>query len=394
MDERNPYFDKIREKGESLMMRVPFFQHDLGKPELDSIAEVLAGPILTTGDTVARFEQRFAKYMGSKHCLAVTSCTGALHMSLLALGIGPGDEVITTPMTFIATSTAIIEAGATPVFVDVESNSGNLDASKIEAVITERTRAILPVHLYGQMCDMHAIRVLADRNKLFVIEDAAHCIEGSRDGIRPGQLGDAACFSFFATKNITCGEGGAITTNNDTLIEKLRLLRLHGMTKNSNDRFREGYKHWDMTLLGWKYNMDNIQAAILLPQMDRVREKSRKRDDLAQLYEAKLKYLPGITLPNLLPGVVHARHLFTIWVDFGKRDQVIEKLQNKGIGVTVNYRAIHLLSYFKETFGLKAGDFPEAEKIGNTTISLPFYPKMTHDQIDYVIESLSELLTE
>ena len=376
------------------MMRVPFFQHDLGKPELDSIAEVLAGPILTTGDTVARFEQRFAKYMGSKHCLAVTSCTGALHMSLLALGIGPGDEVITTPMTFIATSTAIIEAGATPVFVDVESNSGNLDASKIEAVITERTRAILPVHLYGQMCDMHAIRVLADRNKLFVIEDAAHCIEGSRDGIRPGQLGDAACFSFFATKNITCGEGGAITTNNDTLIEKLRLLRLHGMTKNSNDRFREGYKHWDMTLLGWKYNMDNIQAAILLPQMDRVREKSRKRDDLAQLYEAKLKYLPGITLPNLLPGVVHARHLFTIWVDFGKRDQVIEKLQNKGIGVTVNYRAIHLLSYFKETFGLKAGDFPEAEKIGNTTISLPFYPKMTHDQIDYVIESLSELLTE
>jgi len=372
------------------MAQVPFFQHDLGKPELDAIAEVLAGPILTTGETVSHFERRFAEYMGAKHCLAVTSCTGALHMSLLALGIGPGDEVITTPMTFIATSTAVMETGAKPVFVDVERNSGNLDADKIEAAITDRTRAILPVHLYGQMCDMRAIRVLADRYKLSVIEDAAHCIEGSRDGVRPGQLGNSACFSFYATKNITCGEGGAVITNDDALAEKLSLLRLHGMNKNANDRFREGYKHWDMVLMGWKYNMDNIQAAILLPQLDRIQENFRRRDQLAQIYETRLSDLSGITLPSVLSGVVHARHLFPIWVDGGKRDQIIEKLRDEGIGAMVNYRAIHLLSYFQETFGFKRGDFPQAERIGDSTISLPFYPKMTQEQIDYVTECLSE----
>src|SRR5215831_15396845 len=159
----------------SVQVRVPFFQHDLGRPELDSLAKVLAGPILTTGDTVAEFEKRFAAYLGRRHAIAVTSCTGAMHISLLALGIGPGDEVITTPMTFIATSTAIIEAGATPVFVDVEPETGNLDVSKVEAAITDRTRAILPVHLYGQMCDMRALRAIADRHGLRIIEDAAHC---------------------------------------------------------------------------------------------------------------------------------------------------------------------------------------------------------------------------
>lgn len=374
------------------MTHIPFFQHDLGKPELDAIAEVFSGPILTTGDTVSRFEQRFAEYMGSKHCLAVTSCTGALHMSLLALGIGLGDEVITTPMTFIASSTAIMEAGAKPVFVDVESSSGNLDVNKIEAAITDRTRAILPVHLYGQMCDIRAIRDIADRYHLFVIEDAAHCIEGSRDGIRPGQLGNSACFSFYATKNITCGEGGAVITNDSVLAERLRLLRLHGMNKNANDRFHEGYQHWDMVSMGWKYNMDNIQAAILLPQMDRIKDNWHKRDSLAHIYETKLSGLPGISMPQVLPGVVHARYIFPIWVSGGKRDQIIEKLQNKEIDVMVNYRAIHLLTYFRETFGFKRGDFTQAEKIGDSTISLPFYTQLTAGQIDYVTECLSELV--
>src|SRR5205823_9801106 len=192
----------------------------------DAVAEVLSGPILTTGEYVARFERRFAEALGRRHCIAVTSCTGGLHLSLLALGIGPGDEVITTPMTFIATSTAIIEAGARPVFVDVEPTTGNLDATKVEAAITERTRAILPVHLYGQMCDMRALRDIANHHGLFIVEDAAHCIEGTRDGVRPGLLGDTACFSFYATKNLTCGEGGAVVCNDDALLEKLRLLRL------------------------------------------------------------------------------------------------------------------------------------------------------------------------
>src|SRR5262249_37747045 len=228
------------------MSELPFYRHDLGKAELDAVADVLAGPILTTGATVERSERTFGAYMGARPALAVTSCPGAMHMALLALGIGPGDEVITTPMTFIATSTAILEAGARPVLVDVEPATGNLDASKVEGAITRRTRAIMPVHLYGQMCDMRTLRAIADRHGLFLVEDAAHCIEGQRDGIRPGQLAEIACFSFYATKALAAGEGGAVTTNDTALAEKLRLLRLHGMTKTAYDRSREGYRHWDM----------------------------------------------------------------------------------------------------------------------------------------------------
>jgi UDP-4-amino-4-deoxy-L-arabinose-oxoglutarate aminotransferase len=258
---------------------------------------------------VARFESRFAEYLGVNHAVAVTSCTGALHISLLALGIGAGHEVITTPMTFIATANSIMETGATPVFVDVEPETGNLDAANVEAAITERTRAIMPVHLYGQMCDMKEMRAIADRYGLAIIEDAAHCVEGTRDGVKTGALGDTACYSFYATKNLTCGEGGAVVTNDDKLAEKLRLLRLHGMNKNANDRHKEGYKHWDMTMLGWKYNMDNIQAALLLPQMDRLEENWRKRESLAHYYQENLWDIPNLSRPKTLPGVEHSWHL-------------------------------------------------------------------------------------
>ncbi len=372
--------------------KIPFFMHDLGQAELDAVAEVLAGPILTTGETVARFEQRFANYLGVRHALAVTSCTGALHLSLLALDIGPGDEVITTPMTFIATATAIMEAGAKPVFVDVEPATGNLDASLIEAAITARTRAIMPVHLYGQMCDMRAIRDIADRHKLSVIEDAAHCVEGTRDGIRTGQLGETSCYSFYATKNLTCGEGGAVVTNDDKLAEKLRLLRLHGMTKTAADRHVEGYKHWDMVMLGWKYNMDNIQAALLLPQMDRMEETWKKRQTLAEYYEDRLREVQAILRPQTLVGVEHAWHLFPIHVAPDKRDEVLQKLQEKGIGVVVNYRAIHLLTFFRERFGFKPGDFPIAEHLGDSALSLPFYPNMPLNHVDIVVATLKEIL--
>jgi dTDP-4-amino-4,6-dideoxygalactose transaminase len=373
--------------------KVPFFMHDLGRPELDAIAEVLANPILTTGEWVARFEERFADYLGVKHALGLTSCTGGLHLSLLALGIGPGDEVITTPMTFIASSTAIIEAGARPVFVDIEAATGNLDASLVEAAITERTRAILPVHLYGQMCDMRALRAIADRYGLAIIEDAAHCVEGKRDGIGPGQLGETACFSFYATKNLTCGEGGALVTNDTELYEKLRLLRLHGMNKNANDRHKEGYQHWDMTTLGWKYNMDNIQAAMLMPQMDRLAESWHKRRSLAEYYQANLWDIPHLSQPVTLPNVEHARHLFPVCIGNGHRDRVVKELQEAGISVMVNYRAIHLLTFFRETFDFKVGDFPNAETFGDAALSLPFYPDMALDQVDYVVDSLRAILT-
>jgi dTDP-4-amino-4,6-dideoxygalactose transaminase len=371
---------------------IPFYLHDLGMSEVVAFEEALRDPILTTGEAVARFEHRFAQSLGRRNAIAVTSCTGALHLSLLALGIGPGDEVITTPMTFIATATAILEAGAKPVFVDVEPDTGNLDANRVEAAITPRTRAIMPVHLYGQMCDMRALREIADRRGLRIVEDAAHCVEGRRDGVGPAELGETACFSFYATKSLTCGEGGAIVTDDDALAAKLRLLRSHGMSKAAADRQREGYRHWDMTEFGWKYNMDNLHAAILLPQLDRLQANWERRSDLAADYESRLGGIPHVWWPRTLPHVTHARHLFPIWVGKGRRDAVIAGLQSRGIGVMVNYRAIHLLSYFRGTLGTVPGMFPIAERLGDATISLPLYPRLTHEQVRTVTGAIVEIM--
>jgi len=393
LDAKNTHCDGRWKKGVALNKKIPFYHHDLGQDELDAIANVFAGSILTTGDTVAEFEKVFANYLGCKFALGVTSCTGALHMSLLALGIGPGDEVITTPMTFIATSAAILEAGAKPVFVDVEPDTGNLDVALVEAAITSRTKAIMPVHLYGLMCDMVTLRSIADQHALYIIEDCAHCVEGKRNGVRPGQLGDTACFSFYATKNLTCGEGGAVVTNREDLAKRLQLLRLHGMTKMAVDRQREGYKHWDMVMLGWKYNMDNIQAAILLPQMKRINNKLSRRHELAQLYEELLSRIDGVSFPKIPSDCVHARHLFPVRISPDLRDQVIDEMMEMNVSVVVNYRAIHLLTYFSEVLGYLPGDLPNAEHIGNETISLPFFPTMQETQINEIVMALDTAIS-
>jgi dTDP-4-amino-4,6-dideoxygalactose transaminase len=373
--------------------RIPYYRHDLGQKEIDLLTCVLQGDILTTGEYTAQFEQRFATYLGRKNALGVSSCTGALHLSLLALDIGPGDEVITTPMTFIASSTAIMEAGATPIFVEVEADTGNMDVSRVESAITSRTRAILPVHLYGLMCDMRTLRSIADRRRLKIIEDCAHCVEGVRDGVRPGELGDTACFSFYATKNLACGEGGAVVTDNDDLHRRLRLLSVHGMTKTAFDRSREGYTHWDMVELGWKYNMSNIEAALLIPQFDRIECKLAQREKLAKYYDQRLAGLSEVIPPRSPHGAVHARHLYPIRVPAEMRDRVLASLKADGVGCVVNYRAIHMLTYFRERYGYKRGDFPNAERIGDETISLPFYPGMPLEHVDRVAEALERALS-
>lgn len=374
-------------------IRVPFYRHDLGKLELDAIAGVFGGPILTTGDAVAEFEKAFAAYLHRRHALAVTSCTGAMHMALMALGIGPGDEVITTPMTFIATAAAILEAGATPVLAEVEPDTGNIDAEAVEAAVTPRTKAILPVHLYGLLCDMRALRRIGDKYKLAIIEDAAHCVEGVRDGVQPGGLSDVACFSFYATKNLTCGEGGALVTDRDDLLEPLRMLRLHGMTKSAADRHREGYQHWDMKVLGWKYNMDNIQAAMLMPQLSRLDRKLVDRERLARRYNERLGQLNWLQIPAVPEDAVHARHLYPIWVDAPLRDKMVKGLHERGIQTVVNYRAIHQMSYLRERLGYKDGTFPIAESIGDRALSLPFYPGMPDEYVDIVCEAIEEIAT-
>ena len=371
---------------------VPFFVHDLGERELAEIREVLKGRILTTGEYVYRFEREFAAVLGRRKAVALSSCTGGIHLSLLSLGVGSGDEVITTPLTFIATSTAIVAAGAKPVFVDVEPDTGNLDANLVKAAISKRTKAILPVHLFGLMCDMRALRAIANEHHLHIVEDSAHCIEGKRDGVGPGELGDTACFSFFATKNMTCGEGGAIATDSERIASDIRALSNHGMTKTSNDRYLEGYKHWDMPEYGWKYNLSNIQAAMLVPQLERLEASLLKRESLARRYTERLASVPGVKCMDSRAGARHARHLFPARIIAKDRDRVLEQLKVAGVETVVNYRAIHLLTYFQRLLGHAPGDFPAAEMLGGQLISLPFYPNMPAEHVDRVCNTLREIM--
>ena len=332
-------------------MKVEFFKHNINENDIANVSNVLRSTFLTTGDVVTEFETKFASYLGVKHAIGVTSCTAALHLSLLAYDIGEGDEVITTPMSFCATSNAILHTGAIPVFVDVEEDTGNINAELIENKITNKTKAIIPVHLYGQMCDMKKIRQIADKYNLVVIEDAAHCMEGSRDDIRVGQLGDTACFSFYTTKSITAGESGTIATNNTNKVRLIRILGLHGIDKIAIQRYRGGPSektpYYDMPILGWKYNMNNIQAALLLGQLGRINQFWMRRTVIWNKYKKAFKNIKEIKLLKTYYDTIHARHLFTILVDSNKRDLIIYKLQKRDIGTTINYKPIHLFTDYK-----------------------------------------------
>ena len=339
-------------------MKVEFYRHNLEEEDIARLVEVCRGVFLTTGQDVKGFEEAFAGYLGARHAIGVTSCTAALHIALLAVGVGPGDEVITTPMTFAATSNTVLYTGATPVFVDVEPDTGLISPDAVERAITPRTKAILPVHLYGLMADMRRLKAIADRAGAALIEDCAHTIEADRDGVRPAQLSDAACFSFYATKNITSGEGGAVVTNSEATAERVRLLRQHGMSANASDRYTGTYRHWDLELLGWKYNMTNLQAALLVGQIDRMDALWQRREAIAVRYERGLIGVEGVGFPIVPAGARSARHLFTIWVDPDRRDDVLGDLQARGIGVAVNYRAVHLLKYYRNDSAFSVGHSP------------------------------------
>ncbi len=369
-------------------MKVEFYRHALDETDIANVVKVLNSVFLTTGPVTGEFERKFSAYTGMPHVVALNSCTAAMHLTLTALGVGPGDEVITTAMTFIASATSVKHAGATPVLVDVDPETGCIDPAAVEAAITPRTKAIIPVHLYGVMCDMKALRDVADRHGLFIVEDCAHCIEGERDGVRPGQLSDAACYSFYATKNLACGEGGAVATQSEDLAKQVKLISLHGMSKNAAGRYHGLYQHWDMLTLGWKCNLDDIHSALIVSQIDRLDDLWAARNARFNRYEKGFEGT-AVKRPKVIGKSGH--HLYTIWVDPARRDELLPAIQQKGIGVAVNFRAIHLLGWFRETYGYKRGDFPVAEAIGDKTISLPFYPKMREEEVDYVVSQVLEL---
>ncbi len=374
-------------------MKVEFFKHNIAAVDRKALEKTLKGLFLTTGVEVARFEKKLARYLGAPYVVGVTSATAGLHLALEALGVGEGDEVITTPMTFVASANAIIHAGARPVFVDVERDTGNLDPSNIEKAITKKTKAILPVSLYGQLPDMRAIKKIARRHKLKVIEDNAHALEARRDGYAAGEMADAAAFSFYATKNITSGEGGAISVHSRELAEKLVKTRLHGLTKDAAKRHGGGkFTYYDMDRMGWKYNMFNIQAALLINQIDRIERNLKLRQKVWGWYLKELKNVEGIEFPAIRPESRSALHLFTIQVAQKKRGKVLNALIEKGIGVSLHFKPAHLMSYYRKNFGFKKGDFPNAEAIGEKVVTLPFYPTLKRVEVKYVAKSLKEIL--
>jgi UDP-4-amino-4-deoxy-L-arabinose-oxoglutarate aminotransferase len=369
-------------------MAVDFYRHSLGEDEKKAVASVLDSLFLTTGQRVAGFEKAFEEFLGVPAAVCTAHGTASLHLAMLAAGVGPGDEVVTTPMTFISSSNAILYAGGTPVFVDVDPATANIDPAAVEAAVTPRTKAIVAVDLYGLLADMRALRAIADRHGLVMVEDAAHCVEGRRDGIGPGQVADFGCFSFYATKNLTCGEGGAITARDGAKKNLLRQLGSHGMSKNAAERYAGKYQHWEMERLGYKYNLSDVNASLLISQLPKLAGRLARREAICRRYEEAFRATEGVAFPTVPAGAVSARHLFTIWVEPARRDSILASIQERKVGVAVNYRAVHLTSYYAERFGFRRGMFPVAERIGDSTITIPLWPAMTDAQVDEVIAAV------
>ncbi len=372
--------------------RIEFYVHELGDAELASVAQTVGSLFLTLGPRVAEFERAFGAWLGAPHVVGVSSCSLGLILALRALGVGPGDEVVTTPMTFVATPNAALHLGATPVFADVDPATGLIDPAAVEAAITPRTRAIVAVHLYGQLADMRALRAIADRHGVALVEDAAHAIEAERDGVRTAELGDATVFSFYATKTITSGDGGAVAVRDPRLAERLRLLRSHGMTKDAAARHGAPYAHWDMVELGYKAAMTDVEAALLLPQVPGLARRRDQREAVVARYEAALASDPRVTPMARVGRSGH--HLFPVLVDARLRDAVLAGLGRRGVGVAVNYRAVHTLTYYRERFALARDALPHAASIGERTLSLPLYPSLSDAQAARVVEALRASIDE
>jgi dTDP-4-amino-4,6-dideoxygalactose transaminase len=353
---------------------------------------------LGTGPKVAQFEREFCDYAQASHAVAVNSCTAALHLSLLAAGVGPGDEVITTALTFCATVNAVIHTGALPVLVDVDRVTFNLDIREVEAKLTSRTRAIVPVHFGGRPCDMDALVAVAERRGIVVIEDCAHAIETLYKGRHAGTFGTFGCFSFYVTKNVTTGEGGMILTPDERLADRLKILALHGMSKDAWHRFSdEGYKHYYVVECGYKYNMMDVQAALGIHQLRRVETNWEQRLAIWTRYESELGDLPLALPAPPQPGTRHAYHLYTVLVDAERtgvtRDQFITAMTGENIGVGVHYQSIPVHPYYRERFGWRPEDYPNSLRIGEQTVSLPLSPRLRERDVSDVIRAVRKVLT-
>ena len=371
----------------------------IGQEEIDEVVASLKSCWLGTGPKVARFQQEFAAYVGATQAAALNSCTAALHLALVALNLSPGDEVITTPLTFCATVNAILHAGGTPVLADVDPRTQNIDPERVREKITPRTRAILPVHFAGRSCDMDALCALAREHNLALVEDCAHAIETLWRGRHAGTFGDFGCFSFYVTKNVITGEGGMVIASDPERLARIKVLGLHGMSADAWKRFGdEGYKHYYVVEAGFKYNMMDLQAAIGIPQLARVEENLKRRQAVWKMYDQAFAGLPlGLPAPEE-PDTRHARHLYTIQVDEKRcgvaRDAFLSRMTREGIGVGVHYLSLPEHPYYQQRFGWRPEDWPQAMALGRSTVSLPLSAKLADADVADVVEAVRRSLAE
>ena len=367
------------------------------RDEIDEVVRCLESGWIGTGPRVARFEDEFGEYKGARHTAAVSSCTAAIHLSVLAAGVGPGDEVITSALTFCATVNAIIHAGATPVLADVDFETMNIDPVDVERRITSRTKAILPVHFAGRSCDMDQLLAIARKHGLRVIEDCAHAIETEYHGRKAGTLGDFGCFSFYATKNVTTGEGGMIITRRHEDLVRIKTLALHGLSTDAWKRFSdEGYKHYLVVETGFKYNMMDLQAALGIHQLRRVERNWLRRREIWDIYNEAFADLP-LTLPAAPEAETrHAHHLYPILINENlceiNRDEFLGLMTERNIGVGVHYLSIPEHPVYQNKFGWRPEDYPAAMRIGRQTVSLPLSPKLTEPETDRVISAVRSVV--
>lgn len=376
-----------------------FAAPDIQEPEIAEVEACLRSGWLGTGPRVARFEADFAAYKGveAQSVAGVNSCTAAMHVSMVAANLEPGSEVITTPLTFCATINSIIHADLVPVLADIDPLTHNIDPDAIEAAITPRTRAILPVHFAGRPCDMDRIMEIARKHDLMVIEDCAHAIESEYRGRKVGTFGDFGCFSFYVTKNVVTGEGGMIVGRNAELIARARMLALHGMSKDAWHRFSDkGYKHYQVVECGFKYNMMDLQAAIGLHQLARVEKNWLRRRELWQMYDHALAELPLGLPPPLEPEIRHAFHLYTLMIDPSRagidRDRFLDRMNGEGIGTGVHYQSVAEHPYYRERFGWHPDQWPNARKVGQQTVSLPISSKLSDSDLARVVQATGRVL--